>query len=621
MILDGILRTVRRAARPGPADDFWYQKVLGFGTNVTPDSAMQTTAVWACVAVRARLVAMLPLRVMEETPDGRRRKATEHPWHRALYRQPNAWQTSYEFREMMEGHVALRGNAYAAKVRGDAGMTLVPLNPDRMKVVSLTGGRLGYMFQRASGEQVPLTQDEVLHLRGLTLDGVVGLNPIEYNRRAIELSQQGEHHGLSFFQNAGKPGGVLKLPAGHHLKDEDEFNDLKNQWRDAQTADNLYKVAILEDGMEWQQIGLNNQDSQWLESRRFQVPEICRIFHVPPHTIFSAIEHGHTYANIEQTDLALVKHTGLPRYVSWEQAIQRDLLDDPYYAKFTLEALLRADSKTRSEFYKVMVDLGVFSVNEVRELEDRDPIDGGDEYRTAAAAPAIAPAAMAEVLDRIDMLSEDQRERAHAVLASIGLVRTEADEHAETAVRHLDGSVGRITACVDAAADRTAVEAGEAAGRSVAEHDAAEAVRHGQTREVVEGCVDAVASNLTERRKRIAEAARAVAGADIQDLEKASKHWGTDKWDAKRFDAWYPAHWGDGGKGRERTASRLGDLADCDRLAAWCDATIRELHAASDVGLLLNRWTERRATDLTAFLSNQQPSEKENGHEPTQLDE
>jgi HK97 family phage portal protein len=615
MIVDKILRVIRVAGTPGPTNDFWYEKILSFGTNITADSAMQTTAVFACVGVRARLVAMLPLRVMEETADGRRRKATEHPWYRVLYRQPNQWQTAYEFREMMEGHVALRGNAYAAKVSRPKGMQLIPLHPDRMRVFPLDSGRLGYLFRKATGESVPLTQDDIFHLRGLSTDGVIGASPIELCRRAVELAQQGEDHGVKFYRNAGKPGGVLQLPAGETIKDEDDLKRLKAEWHAAQSGDNVYQVAILENGMEWKAIGLSNADAQHLESRRFQVPEICRIFNVPPHTVYSAIEHGHTYANVEQSDLALVKHTGIPRYVAWEQSIQRDLLEEPYYAKFAVDALLRADSMTRANFYDKMKRMGVLSVNEIRQLEDLDPIDGGNEYGSEAAAPVgSTPNAIVvrtESADASDVgvvhaeiiaLREDDREVCMLLKQGFADVRSDVKE-----VKHgQDDMACGLVQAVEGIADLKRGQRGilTANERDREQQEAASAGivytledHHRQTQVALADSaskLEELADNRDWYNESIEEAAACVAGAQAADLVKHAKHAASDR---ERFNAWAADYFN--GKAGQYMTDKFRRFVPASEVKAAASELATVVVGSADPVKLAESWK----TDCAAVLA------------------
>lgn len=372
-------------APPGPDDDYWYTP-FSASLDITPDTALQETTVMACVRVAAETMAQLPKHLLRD--DGRlRTRAVDDPLYEVLHSAPNSRHTSFEFFEAMQAHVELRGNAYALIAMRAGRLELIPLHPDRMHVFVIGGAatdspelpRLGYLYQDMKGRQYRLTQDEVMHVRGLCLDGIMGLSTIMSCRRAIELSQQAEIHGLKWWKNAAKPGGVMTMPLGETL-DDDAHARMKRSWRAAHSGEDLYTVAILEAGVDWKPMGISNEDSEWLESRRFQIPEICRVMRIPPHKVYSAIEHGHTYANVEQTDLDFLKDSMLPRIIRWEQAIKRDLISDPQvFPKFSVEGLLRADTATRQGFYTAMVSIGVLSINDVLELEDRNPVEGGDK--------------------------------------------------------------------------------------------------------------------------------------------------------------------------------------------------------------------------------------------------
>jgi HK97 family phage portal protein len=434
---------------PGPGDDYWYGPyVSGALVDATPETATAVAAVFACVRVLSESLAQLPLHLMRD--DGtRRQRAVDDPLYAILHDQPNERQSSFEWRETMQAHLALRGNAYSLIVLDPAGRTeqLVPLHPDRMSVFRLDQEgasrpgqfRLGFLYRDLNNVQYRLTQDEVFYLRGISYDGITGVSPITACRRAIELSMQAEYHGLMWWKNAAKPGGVLKHPS---TLDDEAYKRLKKSWREAHTAQDLYTVAILEDGTDFQPIGISNQDSEWLENRRFQLTEICRIFRVPPPMIASAIEHGNTYANVEQSDLNFVKHTMLPWIVRWEQAIKMSLLDDPQlYATFVLEGLLRADMKTRSDFYTAMFGMGVYTQNDILTLENRDSFDGGDrrfigtqfipiDSAGQKVSATAAPAAIAVEQSTGESLAAWTRDVAERLAnAEIRLAETETARH------------------------------------------------------------------------------------------------------------------------------------------------------------------------------------------------
>ena len=445
--------STRHASMPGPGDDYWYGPyVSGSLTDATPETATAVAAVFACVRVLSESLAQLPLHLMRDDGASKRR-AIDDPLYAVLHDQPNERQSSFEWRETMQAHLSLRGNAYSLIVLDQAGRIeqLVPLHPDRMTVFRLDQSqasrpgqyRLGFIYRDLNNVQYRLTQDEVLFLRGISYDGITGVSPITACRRAVELSMKAGYHGLMWWKNAAKPGGVLKTPG---TLDDEAYLRLKKSWREAHSAQDLYTVAILEEGTEFVPVGISNQDSEWLENRRFQLTEICRIFRVPPHMIASAIEHGNTYANVEQSDLNFVKHTMLPWIVRWEQAIKLSLLDDPQlYATFVLEGLLRADMKTRSDFYTAMFGMGVYTQNDILSLENRDSFDGGDrrfigtqfipiESAGQKAAAPVAPAAIAVELadaaagsDSLAAWTSDVAERL--ANAEIRLAETETARH------------------------------------------------------------------------------------------------------------------------------------------------------------------------------------------------
>ncbi len=612
MIVDAIANALRFAGTKPASDDFWYTTPLAFGTDVTADTAPQTTAVFACVNVLARATAMLPLRVMEDLGDRHKRKATDHPLYRTLHTAPNHWQTSFEFRQMMAGHLALRGNAYAAKVPDGNGVRLVPLHPDRMKVFVLESTRLGYLYRNAKGTQFALSQDEVMHLRGFGTDGVLGLSPVAMCHRAIELAQQGENHGLKFFRNAAKPGGILKMPAGQTLKDDDDFERVKREWLAAHGSDNLYSIAILEDGMEWQQLGMSNADAQYLESRRFQIPEICRIFNVPPHMVFSAIEHGHTYANIEQTDLAFVKHTMLPLLVLWEQTVQRDLLEDPFYAKFAVEGLLRADSATRAAFYEKLFRMGTLSQNDIREMEDRDPIDGGDEYRVYLGTPSTNEVdgagngnGQTAPIEQPLVVAESPASHAENILAAVWAV----GDKVSVVNGKVDGvgtGVGQVlenTADIkhgqrelfdgiEQLADRTEASA-VAVVHTLEEHHQQDMVGHATTTT----SIDAIADNHHWYDESIEDAACRVAAAQAKALQQRAKHAATDR---ERFDAWVVDYFGTSGDGWKYAAKAFARFVPAAEIATVLVALASVVITSSNPVKLAETWETDCASLMVA---------------------
>lgn len=369
-----------RASAPSPTDDFWYHSVgtsTASGVRITPDTAMRSSAVFACVRVLAESVGSLPLHIYKRTSAGKE-IARDHPLYRTLHTAPNRWQTSIEWREMMEGHLALRGNAYARKVRTGRSLSLIPLHPD-VVTVEVDGDRIRYRVKDTDGTESVYTDEEIMHIRGLSSDGVMGLSPIELARESIGISLAAEEFGARVFQNDATPPGILTHPGA--FKDNDSRANFGKSWAAAQSGRNRGKTAVLENGITYKSVGMTNRDTQWLESRKFQINDIARIFRVPPHMI-GDLERA-TFSNIEHQSLEFVMHTLRPWLVRWEQAITRDLLGEgDYYAEFTVDGLLRGDQKSRYEAYASGISAGWLTRNEARALENRNPIDGLDEPLT-----------------------------------------------------------------------------------------------------------------------------------------------------------------------------------------------------------------------------------------------
>ncbi|MDR6938497.1 HK97 family phage portal protein [Arcanobacterium hippocoleae] len=359
------------------------------GRPVTERSAMQLTAVYSCVRILAEAVAGLPLHVYRQSADGAKVKALDHPLYRLLHDEPNLEMTSFVFRETLMTHLLLWGNAFAQVIRNgrDEVIGLYPLMPNRMTVGRDEQGRLYYEYQRTwdepSGrfETVRLSPHEVLHIPGLGFDGLVGYSPIAMAKNAIGLAQATEDYGASFFANGAAPGGVLEHPGT--IKDPAR---VRESWQSTfGGARNGNKIAVLEEGMKYTPISVSPEQAQFLETRKFQINEIARIFRIPPHMI-GDLEKS-SFSNIEQQSLEFVKYTLDPWVIRFEQAISKTLLAErekpQVYVKFNLEGLLRGDYKSRMDGYAVARQNGWMSANDIRELENLDRISieaGGDLY-------------------------------------------------------------------------------------------------------------------------------------------------------------------------------------------------------------------------------------------------
>ena len=354
------------------------------GVQVDELRALQTSAVYACVKILAETVASLPLHLFKKGKGGKSEMAEQHPLFSCLYEMPNDEMTSFEFREMMMTSLLLWGNAYARKIRKNGHVTeLWYLKPQNMTVVRDTQtGKIKYTYSDdITNQTIVYRPDQIFHIKGLSLDGVTGLSPIAQAREAVGLSLATEEYGAKFFGNGARPGGVLEHPG--ILKDPEK---LRESWNKVyQGTRNSHKVAVLEEGMKYHTIGIAPEDAQFLETRKYQVNEICRIFRVPPHLV-GDLERA-TFSNIEHQSIEFVQHTIRPWLVRWEQAISRSLLDEKerllYFSRFNVDGLMRGDYKSRMEGYAIGRQNGWLSANDIRHLEDLPPIpkeQGGDAY-------------------------------------------------------------------------------------------------------------------------------------------------------------------------------------------------------------------------------------------------
>ena len=368
----------------------FYMGGTSSGKNVTERSAMQMTAVYSCVRILAEAVAGLPLHLYKYNDDGGKEKALDHPLYRLLHDEPNPEMSSFVFRETLMTHLLLWGNAYAQVIRNGKNevVALYPLMPNKMSVDRDERGRLYYTYYRGPDEAiknkdfaVTLQPSDVLHIPGLGFDGLVGYSPIAMAKNAIGMAIACEEYGAKFFANGAAPGGVLEHPGT--IKDPQR---VRESWQSTfGGSGNANKIAVLEEGMKYTPIGISPEQAQFLETRKFQINEIARIFRVPPHMV-GDLEKS-SFSNIEQQSLEFVKYTLDPWVIRWEQSIQRALLSHDekavYFVKFNVEGLLRGDYQSRMNGYAIGRQNGWMSANDIRELENLDRIpaeDGGDLY-------------------------------------------------------------------------------------------------------------------------------------------------------------------------------------------------------------------------------------------------
>ena len=390
-ILSGLFRT--RDAPQNRTAGSSYSFFMGgsaSGKQVNERTSMQMTAVCSCVRILSEAVASLPLNVYRYTDTGGKEKAIDHSLYRLLHDEPNPEMSSFIFRETLMTHLLLWGNAYAQIIRNGKGevIALYPLMPDRMTVDRDANGRLYYKYRKSNDDaptmengSVILAPSDVLHVPGLGFDGLVGYSPIAMAKTAIGLAIAAEEYGSKFYANGAAPSGVLEHPGT--LKDPARVRDSWNSTFGG--SSNSHKVAVLEEGMKYTPISISPNEAQFLETRKFQINEIARIFRVPPHMV-GDLEKS-SFSNIEQQSLEFVKYTLDPWVVRWEQALYRTLLSEEekktLFFKFNVEGLLRGDYASRMNGYATARQNGWMSANDIRELEDLDRIPaelGGDLY-------------------------------------------------------------------------------------------------------------------------------------------------------------------------------------------------------------------------------------------------
>ncbi|MFM7670677.1 MAG: phage portal protein, partial [Betaproteobacteria bacterium] len=276
--------------------------------RVSPDAAMRLAAVYACVRILSETMASLPVVVYRTRPDGGKDRIKDHWLYHRLARTPNRYQNPFEWREMLQGHLTLRGNAYCQILSNRKGeiTELLPIHPDRVKLEMLSNGDYRYRIRQTSGTDMLLPRGEIWHLRGLSSDGLVGMSPIELARESLGMALAAQDYGARFFSNDAKPtGGWIEFPGS--FKDAEAKRVFRDSYQQAQAGANRGKVLVLENGMKFHEVGVTNKDAQFLELRKFQITDIARLFRVPPHMI-ADLDRA-TFSNIEQQSLEFVMHT------------------------------------------------------------------------------------------------------------------------------------------------------------------------------------------------------------------------------------------------------------------------------------------------------------------------
>lgn len=370
----------------------------GSSTNsaqtVNADTALNISAVFACVTRKAKTLAMLPLNVMRRLPDGGKEIATNHRLYKQLNSKPNRWQTSFDWRYMMHGHVLLRGNGYSRIIStpGRGINELVPMHPDRVWPFVITpngatyymydnsppppaGSKLFYQYFPINAEAEVLSEKDVLHIRGFSTNGIVGLTVVKLMRESVGIAMATEEQGARLFSNGAQVGKVFKHPSA--LSDV-AYNRLREELnRNTAGVGNAHKTLILEDGMSIEQTTLTMEDAQFLETRKFQVEDICSFLDVPMILINRSGDKNQTFASAEQIISIFINHQMAPDFVCWEQVLNKDLLyaseRNEYYCDFDFSALLRGDTKARAEYLLKRFQTASITPDEIRVSEGGSP--------------------------------------------------------------------------------------------------------------------------------------------------------------------------------------------------------------------------------------------------------
>jgi HK97 family phage portal protein len=408
-----------------PFGDFWFEPVAVrtmSGARVNADTAMRLSAVFRAVWLLSGHIALLPITLKKR---GALKKIDKHPLL-SLFRKPNAWQNGMEWRQMLQGHLMLRGNAYNEIIDNARGeiTALMPLHPDRVKV-EMNPGSTDYRYRvtNQDGTERILARGQVWHLRGLMSNGIVGLSVIECARESMGLGLAAQEYGARFFANDAKPtGGWIKYPG--KFADKTARQIFRESVQQAQSDANRGKIMVLDNNMEYHEVGLTNKDSQFLETRKFQISDIARWFGIPPHKM-ADLERA-TFSNIEQQALEYVTDSLMIWTEIWEAAIEDALLfdDEELDVDFDFSKLLRGDSQTRANNNQKLVASGIITRNEARADEGREPLPGLDE--------PLRPLNMVEESDTEDDEEEEDEQEA---APSKGQPDPEGDDGDENARR------------------------------------------------------------------------------------------------------------------------------------------------------------------------------------------
>ena len=395
------------------------------GVSVNEQTAMQNIAVFACIRILSETPASLPLFVYRRLPGGGKERASGHPTYPVLHDMANSEMTAMTLRETVQGHAVGWGNGYAYIVRENGWATeLWPLLPDKTRPMRING-ELTYRVSLPTGEQRVLSPMDVLHVPGFGYDGLQGYNPIRLAKEAIGLGLAAEEFGARFFGQGTNLGGVVEHPG--KLGPQAHENLKSSLSQSYQGLGRSHLLMVLEEGMKYQKIGVDPDSAQFLETRKFEVTEIARLFRVPPHMI-ADLERS-TFSNIEHQAIAFVVHTLRPWLVRWEQAINYKLFTPrerkEYFAEHLVDGLLRGDSKSRAEALATLRQNGIINADEWREIENMNPQEGGAGkiYLVNAAMVSVpSPGSAKPEADKRSRLPE-KRAQDEGVYARLRLAR------------------------------------------------------------------------------------------------------------------------------------------------------------------------------------------------------
>ena len=370
------------------------------GARVSEQTALQLSAFYCGVRVLTDALAQTPLILYRRRAAGGKERATDHPVYDLLHTRPNPLMSAFVFRETMQGHMVVWGNAFAEiEEAGDGrAVALWPLLPDRTHIEVVDGQKF-VITTLPGGQQVPLPAKRVLHLPGFGFDGLQGRSLVWLARQSLGLTKATEQFGASFFGSGSKLAGILSHP---NTLTEAAKENMRRSWNDLHEGlSAAHRIAILEEGLKWQQIGVPPEDAQFLQTRKLQITEIARWLKIPPHKIMD-LEKA-TFSNIEEQNIQFVQDSMLPWFVRWEQDLSWALLSSTerktLFVEFLVDGLLRGDTKARGEFYTKMFNVGAFSPNEILEKENQNPVEGGDQHFVPLNMVPLAQAADVQTND------------------------------------------------------------------------------------------------------------------------------------------------------------------------------------------------------------------------------